>query len=747
MSRLQQLIIQLGGATLSEVNKAIFTHPELGLLESLARTIGDDRAEKLRMKIAETVGVPLIPDAQVNIDESVLNVSAVQLTPLVGHHKALPLRRVQDSGAQQLLLAMSDPLDQQAKNAFQKLFQIPVKVALARERAISNAFAVASAKLSLAARAELQDRPESIVHSMSRFVEDPELTKALQQVIATAVKHHVLEVSIDLTAPFTRAVFRFPDGHTSSVDVSVSPVAFAAAVVRRAQIAGESSQRVNGRGRVRFKSVTVDFGFTGDLGSRGPAGEAGTPARLELQGFNLDGTDNPVFWAGIDGDGSAALHSLLAPTNGVVVVASAGQASREFALRAISESYPDAKMVDGVAAFNRSSDLLKSARAQRVVVGVDRGDLFQLWELLMGQPKEQREVIRGLFCYSQVPRSCCFCKSEPRPVAPDVLELPERYGVTLEGERCSVGCTVCEKQGYLGFYGIASVLECSGVVKEQLLAGKPLSGVIRESKTGPMFVQALRAVQRGLITMEVVREAIAEPPPDYLLSLQVDEDLALHAEDDPIPERPMVPRMLEPRPTLRQSGSLHGAPRVAAEKPAMERYLMDEPIRGRDAFLVGGSSGSKNSVVHEDDLAIAPDEELAPAMARKRSGDERSLLLVIDDDPDQRSILRRVFELAGYRVEVAADGIDGIVSAARLEPQLIIVDFMMPELDGRETIRRLKNGPTTGGIPVVALTAYADPDVELGLLQAGADDFCAKSVSKQVLLKRVERLLKMGAVE
>ena len=142
--------------------------------------------------------------------------------------------------------------------------------------------------------------------------------------------------------------------------------------------------------------------------------------------------------------------------------------------------------------------------------------------------------------------------------------------------------------------------------------------------------------------------------------------------------------------------------------------------------------------------ALAPEDEPPKAKPEpaKAPSDGRALLLVIDDDADQRAILRRVFEIAGYKVEVAADGIDGIVSAVRLEPQLIIVDFMMPELDGRETIRRLKHGATTGAIPVVALTAYADPDVELGLLQAGADDFCPKSVSKQVLLKRVERLVR-----
>ena len=160
------------------------------------------------------------------------------------------------------------------------------------------------------------------------------------------------------------------------------------------------------------------------------------------------------------------------------------------------------------------------------------------------------------------------------------------------------------------------------------------------------------------------------------------------------------------------------------------------------------SRNDKDKESHDQDWLFPPKDLPAPSPAADKEGsasDGKPLLLVIDDDADQRAILRRVFEIAGYRVEVAADGIDGIVSAVRLVPKLIIVDFMMPELDGRETIRRLKGGPTTGAIPVVALTAYADPDVELGLLQAGADDFCPKSVSKQVLLKRVQRLVQTRA--
>ena len=124
---------------------------------------------------------------------------------------------------------------------------------------------------------------------------------------------------------------------------------------------------------------------------------------------------------------------------------------------------------------------------------------------------------------------------------------------------------------------------------------------------------------------------------------------------------------------------------------------------------------------------------------------DAKLLLVIDDDADQRSIISRVLERAGYLVEQAVDGMDGIVTASKIHPDLIIVDFMMPDLDGRETILRMRGSAATAKTPIIALTAYPDSEVEYRLLQVGADDFCSKAISKKVLLKRIERLLDAGA--
>jgi CheY-like chemotaxis protein len=133
--------------------------------------------------------------------------------------------------------------------------------------------------------------------------------------------------------------------------------------------------------------------------------------------------------------------------------------------------------------------------------------------------------------------------------------------------------------------------------------------------------------------------------------------------------------------------------------------------------------------------------ESEPHKTEQEKTSTHKSVLVIDDDGDQRAILTRVLELAGYMVESAADGIDGMLSAVRYLPDLVLVDYMMPELDGFETIRRIRQTKETTSIPIIVLTAYPDSEVEFKLLDAGANDFCSKSISKKVLLKRMEKLL------
>jgi two-component system response regulator MprA len=118
----------------------------------------------------------------------------------------------------------------------------------------------------------------------------------------------------------------------------------------------------------------------------------------------------------------------------------------------------------------------------------------------------------------------------------------------------------------------------------------------------------------------------------------------------------------------------------------------------------------------------------------------QSRLLVVDDDPDVRDSLRRALGYAGYAVATAANGADALASVSRSPVDLIILDVLMPMLDGFDTCRALRErGNAT---PVIVLTARDAVDDRVAGLEAGADDYLVKPFALRELLARVNALLR-----
>src|SRR5712691_7907886 len=114
-------------------------------------------------------------------------------------------------------------------------------------------------------------------------------------------------------------------------------------------------------------------------------------------------------------------------------------------------------------------------------------------------------------------------------------------------------------------------------------------------------------------------------------------------------------------------------------------------------------------------------------------------ILVVDDDRKITALLRRAPGYEGYQVELAGDGRGGLLTARDYAPDLIILDVMMPELDGIEVCRRLRAG---SNVPILILTARDEvPDRVVGL-NAGADDYLVKPFALEELIARVRALLR-----
>ncbi len=122
-------------------------------------------------------------------------------------------------------------------------------------------------------------------------------------------------------------------------------------------------------------------------------------------------------------------------------------------------------------------------------------------------------------------------------------------------------------------------------------------------------------------------------------------------------------------------------------------------------------------------------------------------ILVVDDEPDILSVL--VFHLSreGYRVTTAVNGQGALTSAEAEQPDLIILDLMLPGMDGYEVLQRLRGAESTSSMPVILLTARREEDERVKGFEVGADDYITKPFSARELTLRVEALLRRSKAE
>lgn len=124
-------------------------------------------------------------------------------------------------------------------------------------------------------------------------------------------------------------------------------------------------------------------------------------------------------------------------------------------------------------------------------------------------------------------------------------------------------------------------------------------------------------------------------------------------------------------------------------------------------------------------------------------GEGRPVILVVDDVDDMRELVCQTLDRAGYATIQSADGASGLAKAMGEMPDLVLLDWMMPGLSGRQFLLKMRSDPTTSGIPVVMLTARSDWESRLQAAEMGSDAFLGKPFNQREMLSTVRNLLKL----
>jgi len=127
----------------------------------------------------------------------------------------------------------------------------------------------------------------------------------------------------------------------------------------------------------------------------------------------------------------------------------------------------------------------------------------------------------------------------------------------------------------------------------------------------------------------------------------------------------------------------------------------------------------------------------------KQTEVQSSDILIVDDNAQNAELLQAYLEPLNSRIRIAVDGVEALEQVDKRQPDIILLDIMMPRMSGFEVCRRLKSNPETKDIPVVMVTALNElADVERGV-DSGADDFLSKPINKLELLTRVKSVLRV----
>jgi CheY-like chemotaxis protein len=325
-----------------------------------------------------------------------------------------------------------------------------------------------------------------------------------------------------------------------------------------------------------------------------------------------------------------------------------------------------------------------------------------------------------------VRRVCKECREQYEPGA-DV-----RMRVGMVGDSVPVyrgrGCTACGSTGFSGRVGIYEMFRPTNAIRRLIndrASETDLRYAARQAGMALLREDALRKVEAGLTS-----------PDEVLRVVQVDET------EVPCPNcNALIEGDFSTCPYCRLS--LKNTCPGCGQAQRLEWQVC--PYCNTNAGVQPPAEGlrTESGRTNEQEKAAPAPAPVEPAVDPE-TGQRRLRVLVVDDDADVRMIVSATLRNLSVPVEVvqAEDGVDAIEKATAVTPDLVVLDVMMPRMDGFETCRRLRENVRTAFVPILMLTAGVDQDSRTKAYLIGTDDYMAKPFLPVDLKMRVTRLLR-----
>lgn len=367
------------------------------------------------------------------------------------------------------------------------------------------------------------------------------------------------------------------------------------------------------------------------------------------------------------------------------------------ALRSILRQDPDVIMIGEIRDLETAEIAVQAAQTGHLVIStLHTNDAPSTITRLMnlGVPSHVlASSLAGVLAQRLVRKVCPHCSESYKPQGV-VREVLSARGYSGEILKAGKGCAECNFVGYRGRTAIYSYLDIDEGLAALIEREAPVSEMLAHARR-----HGFRSLEESAAVLVTSRVSTYEEVQEYLVQA----------------ERQQSGRLEENAENFKAPASIPGN--------------KASPITRKNAIPL--QSAAPASIPAGQ---ATPQQQPASAFVKPK-------VLIIDDDPDIRTVFSMVLARELFDVVEATNGQEGLERVYTDRPSLILCDLMMPHMDGRDFLVRLRANPSTRDIPVVILTAANSETNEISLLELGARDFISKGSSAAIISTRLRRVL------